>query len=78
MDYCYGKFRGRNGAEMFDQLEERINEFMESNEGADISYQLNNKDQNLALVLAIVTRLMQRVNSKVIGKLVFPKKLNKI
>ena len=63
---------------MFDQLEERINEFMESNEGADISYQLNNKDQNLALVLAIVTRLMQRVNSKVIGELVFPKKLNKI
>ena len=63
---------------MFDKLEERINEFMESNEGAKISYQLYNKDQNLALILAIVTPVMQRVHSKVIGKLVFPKKLNKL
>ena len=62
----------------YDKLEERINEFMESNEGAKISYQLYNKDQNLALILAIVTPVMQRVHLKVIGKLVFPKKLNKL
>ena len=63
---------------MFDKLEEKTNEFMESSEGARISYQLYNKYQNLALILAIVTLLMQRVHSKVIGKLIFPKKLNKI
>ena len=76
--YCCQKFGGRNGAEMFGKLEERINEFTESNEVAKISYQLYNKDENLALILAIVTPLMQRVHSKVIGKLIFPKKLNKI
>ena len=76
--YCHEKFGGRNGAELFDKLEEKINEFMESNEGAKISYQFYNKDQNLALILAIVTPLIQRVHLKVIGKLVFPKKLNKI
>ena len=42
---------------MFDKLEERINEFMESNESARISYQLYNKDQNLALILAIMNPL---------------------
>ena len=36
----------RNGAEMFHKLEERINEFMESNEDVNILYQLYNKDQN--------------------------------
>ena len=76
--YYHEKFGGRNGTEMFDKLEERINEFMESNEGANIFYKLYNKDQNLASILAIVTPLMQRVHSKVIGKLIFPKKLNKI
>ena len=76
--YYREKSGGRNGAEMFDKLEERTNEFMESNEGVKISYRLYNKDQNLALILAIVPPLMQRVHSKVIGKLIFPKKLNKI
>ena len=76
--YCCQKFGGRNGAEMFGKLEERINEFTESNEVAKISYQLYNKDENLALILAIVTPLMQRVHSKVIGKLIFPKNPNKV
>ena len=49
-----------------------------SNEGAKTSYQLFNKDQNSALILAIVTPLMQRVHSKVTDKLIFHKKLNKI
>ena len=31
---------------MFHKLEERINEFMESNEDVNILYQLYNKDQN--------------------------------
>ena len=66
----------QNGAEIFDKLEERINEFMESIEGAKISYQLFSKVQNSALILAIVTPYMQRVYSKVIGKLIFHKKLN--
>ena len=59
--YCHEKFGGRNGAEMFDKLEERINEFMESNEGAKISYQLYNKVRISALILAIVTALMQKI-----------------
>ena len=45
---CHEKFGGRNGAAMFVKLEERIKEFMESIEGANISYQLYNKDQNSA------------------------------
>ena len=76
--YCHERFGVRNGAEIFDKLEERIDEFMESNEGAKISYQFHNIYQNLALILAIVTSHMQRVHSKVIGKLIFLKKLNKI
>ena len=69
--YCYKKFGSRNGAEMFDKIEERINEFMECNEGVKILYQLYNKDRNSALILEIVTPLKQRLNSKVINKLIF-------
>ena len=47
--YCHEKLGGRNGAEMFDKLEEKINEFMESNKGVKISYHLYNKDENLEL-----------------------------
>ena len=36
---------------MLDKPEERINEFMESNEVAAFSYQLYGKDQNSALIL---------------------------
>ena len=46
--YCHEKFGGRNSAEMFDKLEERTNEFMESNEAAKISHQPLNKYQNSA------------------------------
>ena len=76
--YCHEKFGGRNGAEMFDKLEERINEFLESNEGAKISHQLHNKDQGSVLLLAILTPLMQRVHSKIIDKMIFHKKLSKL
>ena len=68
----------RNSAAMCDKHEERIHEFMESDEGAKIFYQLYKKDQNSALILAIVTPLMQREHSKVIDKLIFHKKLNEI
>ena len=63
---------------MFDELEERSNKLMESSNGAEISYQLYNKDQNSALILAILTPRMQREHSKVIDKLIFHKKLNEI
>ena len=63
--YCNEKFGGRNGVEMFDELEKRISEFIESNEGTKISFQLYDKDLNSALILAIVTSLMQRVHSQV-------------
>ena len=63
---------------MFDELEERINKLMESSNGAQISYQLYNKDQNPALILAILTLHMQREHSNVIDKLIFHKKLNEI
>ena len=56
---------------MFDKLEERINEFMESNKGVKISHQLYNKDQNSAIILEIVTPLKQRLHLKVIDKLIF-------
>ena len=68
------KLESRNGAEMFDKLEERINKFLESNEGATISYKLYNKDQNSALILEIVTPVKQRVHSKVIDNLIFHSK----
>ena len=53
--YCHLKTGGWNGSKMFDKLEERINEIMESNEGAKFSYQLCSKDHNSALFLAIMT-----------------------
>ena len=68
---CCKKFGGRSGAEMFDKHEERINEFIESNEGGKICYQLYNKDQTSALMLAIVSPFIQTVDSKVIDKLFF-------
>ena len=76
--YCHVKTGGRNGSKMFDKLEERINEFMESNEGAKSSYQLYCKDHNSALFLAIMTQRMQRLHAKVIVKLIFHKNLRKI
>ena len=62
---------------MFDKLEEIIHEFMESNKGAKISYHPYNKYQDSALILAIVTPLMQRAHLKVIGKFILHKKLDK-
>ena len=44
--YCHEKSESRNGAEMFDKLEERSKEFIEFNEGAKIPCELFNKDQN--------------------------------
>ena len=78
INYCQDEFGARSSAAMFDKLEEKINEFMESKERAKISYQLYNKDQNSALILAIVTLLMQREHSKAIETSVFLKKLNEI
>ena len=73
LKYFLEKFESRNDAEMFNKDDEKDNEFMESNEDAKMSYQLFNKDQNLALILANVSPLMQRVHSKLIGKLDFHK-----
>ena len=42
--YCHKEFGGKNGAEMFEKHQERINESTECNEGAKISHQLFNKD----------------------------------
>ena len=58
-------FEGRNGSQMFDKLEDRIAEFMESNKGSKISYQLYDKELDSALVLTIVAPHTQRVHSKV-------------
>ena len=44
--YCREKSESRNRVEMFDKLEERSKEFIESNEGAKIPCELVNKDQN--------------------------------
>ena len=78
INYCLEKFGDRNSAAMCDKHDEIIHEFMEPDEGAKIFYQLYNKDQNSALILAIVTPLMQRERSNVIDKLIFHKKLNEI
>ena len=51
---------------MFDKLEERINEFMKSNNGTKISYQPYNNDQNSIFILATVTPLIQRENLQLI------------
>ena len=56
---------------MFHKLEERINEFMESNEDVNISDQLYNKDQNWALILEIATPITERFHLKVIDKFIF-------
>ena len=53
--YCQEHFGGRNGTEMFNKLEERINDFMKVHEEAKIAYQVYNKDEGSALILAIMT-----------------------
>lgn len=37
LKYCHDKLGRRNGAEMFETLEERIDKFKKSNEGAKIT-----------------------------------------
>ena len=59
VNYCHEKFGAKNSAAMFDELEEKINEFIESKEGVKISYQFYNKGQSSAVILAIVISLMQ-------------------
>ena len=71
MKYFLEKFESRNGTEMFNKDEEKDNEFVESNKDVKMSYQLFHKYQNLALILANVSPLIQRVHSKLIGKLDF-------
>ena len=44
INYCHEKCGRRNSATMFDKLRKELNEFMESNQGAKIFYQLCYKD----------------------------------
>ncbi|XP_066917456.1 uncharacterized protein [Clytia hemisphaerica] len=63
--FCKEKFGGKNGADMFEKLEERINQFEENMDGIKVAYQLYNEDENSALILAILTPLMIRVHRMV-------------
>ncbi|XP_066923705.1 uncharacterized protein [Clytia hemisphaerica] len=63
--FCKEKFGGKNGADMFEKLKERINQFEENMDGIKVAYQLYNEDENSALILAILTPLMIRVHRMV-------------
>lgn len=65
LQYCKELFGGRNGLDMFDKLEEKINELKSSFGETSIKYQIYDKDTDSAFILTIITPLMRRVHSMV-------------
>ena len=63
--YYQELFEGNNGAEMCCNLEERINNFIDTRKEARIAYQVYDEDGGAALILVIITPLMIRVHQKV-------------
>ena len=61
--FCIEKFGERNGAGMFDMLEENINLIREK--GVKIDHMIYDKENQSSLIIVIVTQLMERVHSKV-------------
>ena len=63
--YFQDYFRGENGPEVFCNLEEQINNFMDTDKEAKTAYQVYEKDEGAALIFVIITSLMIRVHQKI-------------
>ena len=63
--YCQKHFGGKNIPEMCYNLEERINNFMDTRKQAKPEYLVYDKDGRAALISVIITPLMIRVHQKV-------------
>ena len=63
--YCHKHFGGENGAEMFCNLEEEINNIMGTHKEAKTVYQVYDKDGEAVLILVTITQLMIGVHHKV-------------
>ena len=63
--YCRDKFGGKNGTEMFKNMETRINSYLEENKDSKIKYQLFDGPLEQPLIISIMTPLMCRVHEMV-------------
>ena len=63
--YCLENFGGKDCAEMFEKLGEKIEQFLQMEPESRIEYSTYNTDEDSPFILAIVTPLMQRVHSMV-------------
>ena len=61
--YCQEHFEGKNGPEMFCNLEERIKNCLDTHKDVKIDYQVY--DGGAALILMIITLLLIRMHQKV-------------
>ena len=54
-----------NGKEIFDKMEEKLKELKMNDRGTKLDYQLFNRENNNALIIALVSPLMERVHKMV-------------
>ena len=63
--YCLENFGGKDCAEMFEKLGEKIEQFLQMEPESCIKYSTYDADEDSPFILAIVTPLMQRVHTMV-------------
>ena len=65
--YCKEKFGAKNGMEMFDNLNARVEEYVSSHEGSSIKFQkyAEREENTTPLILTIITPMMKRVHMTV-------------
>ena len=64
-NFCEEHFGGRYGLQMFEKLEEKIEDLKKKEKGIKIAYQQYDKENDSSLVIAIVTPFMCRVHRMV-------------
>ena len=65
-DYCKTKYGGKNGDAMFENMVDRLKKYVDANTSAEMTYQIYNRDDDVPLIVVIVTPLMARVHSQVL------------
>ena len=63
--YCEKHFGGKNGENMFNEMENKIDEYKQNHSGSKINYQLYNENESDPLIITILTPLMRRVHQEV-------------
>ena len=64
-DYCKTKYGGKDGDAMFENMVGRLKKYVDANTSAEMTYQIYNRDDDVPLIVVIVTPLMARVHSQV-------------